>query len=447
MGVVTDIRSRTRSARLVEAVSCAKAGRSGKRTVSLFWRIFSLNAAGLVVATALLLGPVTVSTPVLRHEALILLGGLVVLLAGNAAVLRIGLTPLQRLGRAMTTADLLVPGARPTVAGPAEAAELIATYNTMLDRLQAERAAGAGRALHAQERERHRIARELHDEVGQTLTAVLLQLKRVADRVPGELREEVSLAQEATRAGLDEIRRIARRLRPGVLEELGLASALRSLAAEFTHHGLTVHSHVPGDLPPLAPEAELVIYRVAQEGLTNTARHAAADRAELRLRPLPDGIELLVRDNGTGLGDAPEGAGIRGMRERALLVGAEIHFEAAPAGGTDVRLRVPAPLRSHSADPPTSASDAPVADARASHAADEAPTAGRTDPRPDGATDHAPREDRLPDQFPDRSADRFPDHPANRFPDHSANRFPDHPADPSADRHARRHTDRPGDRP
>ncbi|WP_443044624.1 sensor histidine kinase [Streptomyces sp. DHE17-7] len=182
--------------------------------MSLFWRIFSLNAAGLVVATALLLGPVTVSTPVLRHEALILLGGLVVLLAGNAAVLRIGLTPLQRLGRAMTTADLLVPGARPTVAGPAEAAELIATYNTMLDRLQAERAAGAGRALHAQERERHRIARELHDEVGQTLTAVLLQLKRVADRVPGELREEVSLAQEATRAGLDEIRRIARRLRP-----------------------------------------------------------------------------------------------------------------------------------------------------------------------------------------------------------------------------------------
>jgi two-component system sensor histidine kinase UhpB len=322
--------------------------------VSLFWRIFSLNAAGLVVATALLLGPVTVSTPVLAGEALVLLAGLAALLIGNAVVLRIGLTPLRRLGRAMSTADLLVPGTRPEVSGPAEAAQLIATYNTMLDRLQAERAAGAGRALEAQERERHRIARELHDEVGQTLTAVLLQLKRVADRVPGELRDEVTLAQEATRTGLDEIRRIARRLRPGVLEELGLASALRSLAAEFTHHGLTVQHQIPGDLPPLAPEAELVLYRVAQEGLTNTARHASAARAALTLRPLPPseggGVELLVRDDGTGLGTAAEGAGIRGMRERALLIGADIHFAPAPGGGTDVRLRVPAPPGDRSAD-------------------------------------------------------------------------------------------------
>jgi two-component system sensor histidine kinase UhpB len=322
--------------------------------VSLFWRIFSLNAAGLVVATALLLGPVTVSTPVLAGEALVLLAGLAALLIGNAVVLRIGLTPLRRLGRAMSTADLLVPGTRPEVSGPAEAAQLIATYNTMLDRLQAERAAGAGRALEAQERERHRIARELHDEVGQTLTAVLLQLKRVADRVPGDLRDEVTLAQEATRAGLDEIRRIARRLRPGVLEELGLASALRSLAAEFTHHGLTVQHQIPGDLPPLAPEAELVLYRVAQEGLTNTARHASAARAALTLRPLPPseggGVELLVRDDGTGLGTAAEGAGIRGMRERALLIGADIHFAPAPGGGTDVRLRVPAPPGDRSAD-------------------------------------------------------------------------------------------------
>ncbi|WP_320780933.1 sensor histidine kinase [Streptomyces sp. CRN 30] len=309
--------------------------------MSLFWRIFSLNATGLVLATALLLGPVTVSTPVLPHEALILLGGLAALLVGNAVVLRVGLTPLQRLGRAMSTADLLRPGAREEVSGPAEAAVLIATYNTMLDRLQAERAAGAARALHAQERERHRIARELHDEVGQTLTAVLLQLKRVADRVPAELSDEVSLTQEATRAGLDEIRRIARRLRPGVLEELGLASALRSLAAEFTHHGLTVRHQVPGDLPPLTPESELVIYRVAQEGLTNTARHSGADRAEISLRRLPDAVELLVRDNGSGIGDAPEGTGLSGMRERALLVGAALSVVPGPGSGTDVRLRVP----------------------------------------------------------------------------------------------------------
>ncbi|GAB2879980.1 HAMP domain-containing sensor histidine kinase [Streptomyces deserti] len=309
--------------------------------MSLFWRIFSLNAAGLVAATAHLLGPVTVSTPVLPGEALVLLTGLAALLTGNALALRFGLAPLQRLGRAMATADLLRPGARAAVAGAAETAQLITTYNTMLDRLEAERAAGAARALSAQERERHRVARELHDEVGQTLTAVLLQLKRVADRAPEDLREEIGQAQEATRAGLDEIRRIARRLRPGVLEELGLHSALRSLAAEFTTHGLTGRHHLPGDLPPLTPESELVVYRVAQEALTNTARHAAADRAELRLCPVPGGVELLVRDNGTGLGRAQEGAGITGMRERALLTGAALTLEPAPGRGTDVRLRIP----------------------------------------------------------------------------------------------------------
>ncbi|MEV0203599.1 sensor histidine kinase [Streptomyces sp. NPDC050788] len=309
--------------------------------MSLFWRIFSLNAVGLIVAAALLLGPVTVSTPVLPAEALVVVAGLALLLAANAMVLRLGLVPLRRLGRAMATADLLRPGARAVVAGPAEAAELITTYNTMLDRLESERAAGAARALSAQERERQRIARELHDEVGQTLTAVLLQLKRVADRVPEELRGEVGQAQEATRAGLDEIRRIARRLRPGVLEELGLVSALRSLAAEFTTHGLTVRHHVAGDLPPLTEESELVVYRVAQEGLTNTARHARADRAEVRLQSCADGVELLVRDNGKGLGSAQEGAGIRGMRERALLVGADLSLAPGPEEGTDVRLRIP----------------------------------------------------------------------------------------------------------
>ncbi|WP_037682296.1 sensor histidine kinase [Streptomyces griseus] len=309
--------------------------------MSLFWRIFSLNAVGLVVAAALLLGPVTVSTPVLPGEVLVVVVGLTALLVVNAVVLRVGLAPLGRLGRAMATADLLRPGARPVVSGPVETAELITTYNAMLDRLETERAESAARALSAQERERRRIARELHDEVGQTLTAVLLQLKRVADRAPEPLRHEVSQAQEATRAGLEEIRRIAHRLRPGVLEELGLLSALRSLAAEFSAHGLRVRHDLAGDLPPLTRETELVFYRVAQEGLTNTARHAHADRAELRLTAAPDGVGLLVRDNGRGLGDASDGAGLTGMRERALLIGATLTVEPAPGRGTDVRLHIP----------------------------------------------------------------------------------------------------------
>ncbi|MFF2852160.1 HAMP domain-containing sensor histidine kinase [Streptomyces sp. NPDC058001] len=307
--------------------------------MSLFWRIFLLNAAVLVVAATLLLGPVTVSTPVLPGEALAVVVGLAAMLVVSAFVLRIGLAPLQRLSRAMTTADLLRPGRRPEVTGPSEMADLITTYNTMLDRLEHDRASSTSRVLSAQEAERQRIAQELHDEVGQTLTAVLLQLRRVADRAPGDLREEVALAQEATRGSLDEIRRIARRLRPGVLDELGLVSALRALAAEFTTHGVQVRPHFAGELPALDDETELVLYRVAQEALTNTARHAAADRVSLALDEIAGAVELRVHDDGKGIGDAPEGAGIRGMRERALLIGATLTVGPGEHGGTEVVLR------------------------------------------------------------------------------------------------------------
>ncbi|MFC0531839.1 sensor histidine kinase [Phytohabitans kaempferiae] len=311
--------------------------------MSLFWRIFLLNAAVLTVAVNLLLfGPVTVSTPVLFTEAVILTAGLAAMLLANAVLLRIGLAPLQRLTRAMATIDLLQPGPRPAVTGHAGIADLIRTFNAMLDRLEAERATSTARALSAQEGERRRIAQELHDEVGQTLTAVILELKRVADRTPEPLRGELHQVQETTRDSLDEIRRIARRLRPGVLEELGLVSALRALTTEISQHsGVVVRQHFDSDLTGLDEEAELVVYRVAQEALTNTARHADARRLDIALRRAPGGVELRVRDDGRGLGQAAEGAGIRGMRERALLVGANLTVGASPGGGTEVRLRLP----------------------------------------------------------------------------------------------------------
>lgn len=309
----------------------------------LFWRIFLLNAVVLVVAAALLLGPVTVSTPVLLTEAAVLTAGLAAMLVANALLLRVALAPLQRLARAMSTADLLRPGRRPPVGGHGEIAALITAFNTMLDRLEDERATSSARALSAQEAERRRVAQELHDEVGQTLTAVLLDLERVARQAPPALREQVHEVQENTRAGLDEVRRIARRLRPGVLDELGLTRALKSLTGEFTGPGLTVRHHLDADLPALGRARELVLYRVAQESLTNTARHAHACRADLALRRTPTGVELCVRDDGRGIGAAPEGAGLRGMRERALLVGADLTVRPGPDGGTEVLLAVPAP--------------------------------------------------------------------------------------------------------
>ncbi|PKW17919.1 HAMP domain-containing sensor histidine kinase [Saccharopolyspora spinosa] len=311
--------------------------------MSLFWRLFLFNAAVLVAGAAvLLLGPATVSTPFFIAEALILAAGLIAMLVVNAILLRVGLAPLQRLARVMTTIDPLRPGARPAVTGHGEIADLIKAFNTMLDRLEDERATSSAVALSAQEAERHRIAQELHDEVGQTLTAVLLELKRVADQAPDRVATALHHVQETTRDSLDEIRRIARRLRPGVLEELGLVSALKALTTEVPPHtGLVARCHLDSDLPDLGDAAELVLYRVAQEGLTNTVRHAGATRLELSLLCRPSGVELLIRDNGCGLGGAPEGAGIRGMRERALLIGAQLALGPGSGGGTEVRLRVP----------------------------------------------------------------------------------------------------------
>ncbi|MCX4820151.1 HAMP domain-containing sensor histidine kinase [Streptomyces sp. NBC_01142] len=311
--------------------------------MSLYWRIFLLNAAVLVVAVLLLLGPVTVSTPVLFGEAVVLLAGLAAMLIANAVLLRIGLAPLGRLTRAMTAVDLLRPGGRARVEGPGEMAELTITFNAMLGRLEAERATSSALALSAQEAERRRIAQELHDEVGQTLTAVLLQLKHAAGQAPAALREDLHQVQETTRTSLDEIRRIARRLRPGVLEELGLHSALRALTAEFTTGSLAVRHFIAPGLPVLDEAAELVLYRVAQEALTNAARHAGGTDVEVHLSIRSAGVvRLLVRDNGRGIGQAAEGAGIQGMRERALLVGADLAIGPGPHGGTDVRLDVPA---------------------------------------------------------------------------------------------------------
>ncbi|MEU9351916.1 sensor histidine kinase [Streptomyces griseoloalbus] len=317
--------------------------------MSLYWRIFGLNAVVLGTATALLLwAPVTVSVPVLLTEAVILVAGLGVMLVANAALLRIGLAPLDRVTRLMTTVDLLRPGQRLPVRGGGEVAELVSTFNSMLERLEGERVASSARAILAQEGERRRIAQELHDEVGQSMTAVLLALKRASDEASEPLRGELQQAQEITRESLDEVRRLVRRLRPGVLDDLGLVSAVTSLATEFaTHTGLRVLRRFDSDLPALDHETELVIYRVAQESLTNAARHAEARRVEVSLRGADACVVLEVSDDGRGIGAAREGAGLRGMRERALLIGAALDLSSpdgtsATGTGTRVRLTVPA---------------------------------------------------------------------------------------------------------
>jgi two-component system, NarL family, sensor histidine kinase UhpB len=311
--------------------------------VSLLRRIFVGNAAVLLVATiVLVVSPATVSFPVAATEAIVLAVGLAVMLAVNYWLLRRAVGPLQRLAGVMRAVDPLAPGRRSELPeASAEVADLAGAFDEMLDRLERERRDSARRALAAQEDERRRIARELHDEVGQALTAVVLQLDRAQASAEGEAAERMREAREAARATLEEVRAIARNLRPEALDDLGLAAAVRQLCTDSERAGLIVERSIATDLP-LAPDAEVVVYRVAQEALTNALRHSGAERIELALeRAAGGGAVLRVADDGAGFDGSPDGAGMRGMRERSLLAGGVLEVAAAPGGGTIVTLTVP----------------------------------------------------------------------------------------------------------
>jgi two-component system sensor histidine kinase UhpB len=307
---------------------------TGFSRVPLLWRIFAINAALLVIATLLLaLTPVTVHASLALVEGVDLALALLVMLAANLFLLRHTLAPIDRLVERMRTVDLLHPGQRLVERGGVEVTALVRAFNQMLERLEVERRESGRRALRAQEAERRRIASGLHDEVGQVLTGVLL---RVDD-------EET---KEAVRQALNEVRRIASELRPEMLEQLGLVSALTELSRRFAESsGIPVERRFAPELPALSDEAELAVYRVAQESLTNVARHAGATGVELALEPGAGSVVLSVADDGRGMPEAVSSnghGGLRGMRERALLVGGVLAIKPGRGGGVEVRLEVPA---------------------------------------------------------------------------------------------------------
>ena len=313
--------------------------------MSLFWRVFTANAA-LLVGAALVLGvsPVTVSWPIAVTEAVVLGLGLAGMLAANAVLLRLAFAPLTALAARMTHVDLLHKPDRLETTGRGEIAALVETFNDMLARLEAERRDGTRRAVAAQEAERRRVATELHDEVGQSMTAVLMQLERLHEGVSYEWRDELRGVQEAVRVTVGEVGRIAQELRPEVLDHLGLLSALAALSRGFTDRtGIAVDCRFDSHLPALDPDTELAVYRIVQESLTNVARHAGARHAELTLRHPPNHVQVEISDDGRGVAaDTIAGAGIRGMRERAALIGGQLILDNPPAGGARVTLDLPA---------------------------------------------------------------------------------------------------------
>jgi two-component system sensor histidine kinase UhpB len=317
----------------------------GFSRLPLVWRVFAINAGLLLIGTLVLVlaaGPVHASLAVV--EPLDLVIGLIAMLVANLLLLRRALAPVERLVERMRTVDLLQPGQRLVEEGGPEVAETVAAFNQMLDRLEVERRESSRRALAAQEAERLRVARHLHDEVGQVLTGVLLQLNALATADGDDRRQRVEETKAAVRGALEEVRRIAQELRPELLEHLGLISALTQLARSFGEQsGIVVERHFTSDLPKVSAEGELAIYRVTQESLTNIARHSQASRVELTLERGADSVVLSVVDNGRGMAEAPaNGGGLRGMRERAVLVGGALAVKPGRGGGVEVRLEVPA---------------------------------------------------------------------------------------------------------
>jgi two-component system sensor histidine kinase UhpB len=318
------------------------------RRLPLGWRAGLANAAVFALVFVLfIVTPITVHAPPRLTEVLLLAAGLGAMLVVNLLLLRVALSPLRELAGQMERIDLRDPGRRLSGSeayGPALTA-FVDTFNAMVDRLAEERRAGARAALTAQERERLRIGRALHDEAGQTLTAIALEAERAANEAPPAQREQMAALAAQLHASLDEIRRISRDLRPEALDDLGLINALIALTSRADRQsGIRIERRLSAGLPDLPAELELVIYRVAQEALTNVLRHAHASHCVIALESSDGEVELSVRDDGVGMTASQastETIGIEGMRERALLANGTLAIESSPGKGTQVILRLP----------------------------------------------------------------------------------------------------------
>jgi two-component system, NarL family, sensor histidine kinase UhpB len=314
---------------------------------SLLARTVLAGAAVLALSFALLaFTPVQVSTAIRPDQAAILFGGMIAMIAIQALLVRRALSPLRRLADEMRRVDLRRPRyllSRTPDQGP-EVTAFVAAFNEMVERLAEERRLSARAALLGQEGERLRVARELHDGVGQSLTAVALEVERLGATADGASQARLEALSEELQRTLEDVRRIGRELRPEALDDLGLVNALIALASRVDRQtDLQVTRALGADVPPLDSEQELVVYRVAQEALTNVVRHADARTVHLALGREDGEAVLVVSDDGAGLGNGPppSGQGIEGMRERAMLVGGSVDVGPGPGGGTRVRLALP----------------------------------------------------------------------------------------------------------
>ncbi len=312
----------------------------------------SLLAQVLAVNLLLVSGTALVATVALdlhlgdlvRGRELIALAlSVVATLLGNWLLLRRRFAPLDRMISMMETIDLasLQQDASEPADESAEVARLNAAFRRMIARLETERREAGRAAIRAQEQERRRIAQDLHDEVNQALTAVLLRLQATIEHAPAELRGELTETKRVSAQAMEELLALARQLRPTLLEDHGLLPALQSQIRDFSDQtGIRTAFHARGTVPKLSPEQQLVIYRVTQESLSNVAQHAEAHEVQVELSFIGRTI-LRVSDDGHGFATSRSGGlGLSGMRERALLAGGQLTIRSGDRQGTRVELTI-----------------------------------------------------------------------------------------------------------
>src|SRR6476620_2920595 len=220
----------------------------------------------------------------------------VVAIAARLLSLRRRFAPLERLIEEMEKVDLsrpgpLLPESIDGVGETEEVARIELAFLRMVRRLEAERRRAGSAALAAQEEERARVARDLHDEVNQSLTGLLLRLEAVRDVAPPELEAEIAETKALANQAMRELLSLARQLRPTALDDLGLNAAVAGLVENLELSGVEATCDSTGDFSGLAADRQLVVYRVAQEALSNAARHSDARRIDVRLRRRDSGVE------------------------------------------------------------------------------------------------------------------------------------------------------------
>lgn len=315
------------------------------RRPTLVTQLLAINSLliGAVVLATSAAGRLDVAVPHQRGQYGVLVAGILATVLVNGFVLRRRLAPLQAIIETMERVDLSEGGLR--ASGRADTEEVVrlhAAFNRMMDRLELERAEAADAVLRAQEDERARLARDLHDEVNQALTAVLLRLQATTLAAPPELQAELHETQAVATQAMGELRRLAHELRPTALDDLGLAAALRSQIDQFgAKTQIETRLLVGGDVDDFREDEQLVVYRIVQESLSNAARHSQARHITVTVRRKGARGVVQISDDGRGIDpQAIRGHGLAGMRERARQAGGRLDVLSTPGGGTTIELEL-----------------------------------------------------------------------------------------------------------